>query len=339
LGIKLSPTYSVLTDATTDYPGLHNTSSNPYVLSQYCNGSRTPPEYASGGYNVPPGISDATVPNPIFSLSASATVDEGNNWINMTWGPLTLTGPVTATTLGNYGPSSDSSVINYIPSTATANYNSAPTLDYYGTPRKTNNFVDAGAVEYVGGTVAVGSLTGGPLAFGNTVDTTTSAAQTLTLHNTGTGTLTGIAVTASAQFSRAGGTCSTTLAAGGTCTITIVFQPTVAGAATGTVTVTGNVAITGSPVALSGTGVAATPGATLTPTSWTLTQTRNCPGASPRGSLAEPQPTSRITPSSRSFQPADLLQALSLSRIQPWRQVEPAWYRCSSSHSPHRQQA
>jgi hypothetical protein len=31
-------------------------------------------------------------------------------------------------------------------------------------------------------------------------------------------------------------------------------------------------------VALAGTGVAAVVGATLTPTSWTLTQTRNCPG-------------------------------------------------------------
>jgi hypothetical protein len=275
-GLKLSPTYSVLTDAA-DYAGLHNTASNPTVISQYCNGARTPPEYASGGYQVPPGISDATVPNPIFSLLPSATVDEGNNWVNISWGPLAMTNPATNTTLGNYGPASGSPVINYILSTAPT-YTSAPQLDFYGTPRKTNNAIDAGAVEFVGATIAIGSVTGGPLAFGNVTDSTTSATQTLTLHNTGTGTLTGITITVSASFTNPGGTCTATLAAGATCTITVAFAPTTPGAKTGTVTITANVAVTGSPVALSGTGVAAVTSATLTPASWTISQKRNCPG-------------------------------------------------------------
>jgi hypothetical protein len=275
-GLKLSPTYSVLTDAA-DYAGLHNTASNPTVISQYCNGARTPPEYASGGYQVPPGISDATVPNPIFSLLPSATVDEGNNWVNISWGPLAMTNPATNTTLGNYGPASGSPVINYILSTAPT-YTSAPQLDFYGTPRKTNNAIDAGAVEFVGATIAIGSVTGGPLAFGNVTDSTTSATQTLTLHNTGTGTLTGITITVSASFTNPGGTCTATLAAGATCTITVAFAPTTPGAKTGTVTITANVAVTGSPVALSGTGVAAVTSATLTPASWTISQKRNCLG-------------------------------------------------------------
>jgi hypothetical protein len=38
------------------------------------------------------------------------------------------------------------------------------------------------------------------------------------------------------------------------------------------------VAITGSPVALTGTGVAPVVSATLTPTTWTLSHARNCPG-------------------------------------------------------------
>ena len=54
----------------------------PALVSQYCNGSRTPPEAGGMGYKVPPGISDATVPNPIFNLTPAATVDEGNNWVN-----------------------------------------------------------------------------------------------------------------------------------------------------------------------------------------------------------------------------------------------------------------
>src|SRR4030095_17100018 len=117
---------------------------------------------------VPPGISDATVPNPIFNLTPAATVDEGNNWINISWGPLAMTNPMTNTVLGNYAPAAGSPVINYIPSSTTANFAEAPSLDFFNNPRKTNNAVDAGAVEFAGGpATAAASVTGGPLAFGN----------------------------------------------------------------------------------------------------------------------------------------------------------------------------
>jgi len=106
---------------------------------------------------------------------------------------------------------------------------------------------------------------------------TSSAAQTLTLNNTGGATLSGINVVVTAPFSRTGGSCATTLAAGSNCTINTVFSPTAAGAAAGTVTITGSVAVTGSPVALSGTGVAPAIGAALTPPTWTVATTR-CSG-------------------------------------------------------------
>ncbi len=307
-GVTLAPAYSVLTDvsAASGYSGatLHNTAANPTVVSQYCNGARVPPENGGLGYQVPPGISDATVPNPIFNLTPSATVDEGNNWINISWGPLSLTNPslvlptgTAAPLLGNYGPAAGSPVINYIPSTATANFAAAPSLDFYGTARKTNSAVDAGAVEFVGGgggATATLSVTGGPVAFGNVVTGTTSAATILTLHNTGTAQGTGIAVavattstpTTPNQFARAGGTCGATLNAGATCTITITFSPTATGAKTGSVTITANVAVSGSPVGLTGTGVAPVVAASLTPTSHgfgnatrgcTLTGTTACP--------------------------------------------------------------
>jgi len=38
---------------------------------------------------------------PLFNLTAGATVDEGNTWINIKWGPLALTNPVTGVTLGH----------------------------------------------------------------------------------------------------------------------------------------------------------------------------------------------------------------------------------------------
>jgi len=190
------------------------------------------------GYQVPAGISDATVPNPIFNLTPAATVDEGNNWINISWGPLAETNAVTNTTLGNYAPAAGSPVINYIPSTATANFTKAPTLDFFNNPRKANGAVDAGAVEFAGGPAtaapAVASVTGGPLAFGNVAVGATSGSRQLVLHNTGTAPLTGITLvfastgTAAPRFSRpagaAGGTCGATLTpAAGTCTMNVVF--------------------------------------------------------------------------------------------------------------------
>jgi hypothetical protein len=145
-GLTLTPTYSMITDAA-DYPSLNNSGANPDFDSQYCNGSRIPPENGGTRFQVPPAISDANVPNPVFSLTPAATVDEGNNWINLSWGPLALTNPVTNTILGNYAEAAGSPVINYIPSTATT-YAAAPPTDFFGTLRKTNLAVDAGAVEF-----------------------------------------------------------------------------------------------------------------------------------------------------------------------------------------------
>ncbi len=288
-GMTLAPAYSSLT-ITTGYAST-NTGANPSLVSQYCNGSRVPPEATCQsptgqavpcGYNVPPGISDATVPNPLFNLTPAATVDEGNNWINISWGPLSTVNPVTNVVLGNYAPNTGSPIVNFIPPSSPT-YAPAPSTDFFGNPRKTagTGNVDIGAVELQGGgtPVAALSVTGGPLAFGSVLTGTTSAARTLTLHNTGTATATGITVVVTAPFSRpagaAGGTCGATLAPGGaTCTINIVFSPTVVGAFTGSATITANVTVSGSPVLLSGTGVAPTLAAALTPATWSPSATR-----------------------------------------------------------------
>jgi hypothetical protein len=268
--VTLNPTYSVLTQ-TTDYTGAGNTASVPSVVSQYCNGSRIPPEFGGSGFQVPPGISDATVPNPVFNLTPAATVDEGNNWINLSWGPLALVNPATNVILGNYSPVAGSSVINRIPSTATANYAAAPSVDFFGNPRKTNSAVDAGAVEFVATGAAAVSVAPTSLALPNTIvgtTSTSSATYQVTVSNAGGVAFTGLTATFTGPFSRGtGDSCGTTLAGGASCTIRVVFSPTTPGAATGTLAITGSVTVTGSPVSLSGTGVAATIAATLTPTS------------------------------------------------------------------------
>ena len=289
--VTLAPTYSILT-STSGYPAT-NFSSNPAFVSQYCDGARTPPEYLASGFAVPPGIADATVPNPIFNFTPVATVDEGNNWINLRWGPLSLLNPVTssATTnvvLGNYSLAASSPAINAIPTSAPT-FAVTPSTDFFGNARPdaaNPTHFDVGAVEVAPPAVAVANVTPTPtLAFGNVVVGTTPTLD-LTVHNTGNALLTGITVTGlpTPGFSRpagaAGGTCGTTLAGPGTCTITVQFAPTATTTYGGTVTITASVAVAGSPVTLSGTGVARRVGVTFTPAAHSFgTVTRNCPGS------------------------------------------------------------
>jgi hypothetical protein len=157
-GFTLSPQYSVLTNIT-GYPAHNIAPSALGLVSQYCNGSRMPPEFASGGYQVPPGTNEGTVPVPVFSLLPGATVDEGNNWVNMKWGPLAMTSPMSPNgeSLGNYSPALGSPAIDAIPVAQPH-----PSTDFFGNPRPSpsnHTAFDAGAVELQGPAVPVPTLT------------------------------------------------------------------------------------------------------------------------------------------------------------------------------------
>jgi hypothetical protein len=102
------------------------------------------------------------------------------------------------------------------------------------------------------------------LAFGNQNVNTTSAAQTVTLTNGGTGALTITSITTSTQYAQTN-TCGTSVAAGGNCTITVTFTPTATGSQPGTITVTDDA--TGSLQTVSLTGTGAAPIVNLSPTS------------------------------------------------------------------------
>ena len=270
---KLTPIYSFLDDPA-DYAGQNNGTTAPTFVTQYCNGSRVPPECTTGdgcggpsGYGVPPGIADATTPNPVFTLTPSATVDEGNNWINVSWGPMALsndsvTGGVNGNygggnPFGNYAQPSTSAGVDFIPTNAT----NLPTTtfpdlskDFFSNPRPYNNGTtfDVGAVQYqgTGGTGGGGGGGGGTstftvspstLTFGTEPAGGTSAAMTVTVTNTGTTALAGgtftIGTGTPEPFARAtilqggAGSCGTTLAIGAACTYNVVFHP-----ATGTTT-------------------------------------------------------------------------------------------------------
>ncbi len=100
------------------YPGA---SVNPSFTRQYCNGSRVPPEIApllctsnanapgciqpgtvGVGMTVPVGAPDNNPFYAAFTLNPTATVDEGNNWINMYYGPLSSVNSVTARGAAGY---------------------------------------------------------------------------------------------------------------------------------------------------------------------------------------------------------------------------------------------
>jgi hypothetical protein len=295
-GLTLAPSYSVITTITDGYNavGLHNSASNPALASQYCDGSRTPPEFGASGWAVPPGIADATVPNPVFNLTPVATVDEGNNWINLRWGPLSLTNPTVVGSDGNYGGGAP--LGNYILATGSPAINTgtasvgtgfntvaAPSTDIFGTPRPQAGAFDVGAYEYPLTTVAGSSVIASPnpLVFGNWAAGTTSAPLNLTVTNNGSvalalGTFTfgggapqPFARVITGTFPTGAPNCGTTLAVGASCTVKVTFAPATATTFSRTLTV----AYTGATVTvtLTGTGVAARAPVALSPNPLTIT--------------------------------------------------------------------
>jgi hypothetical protein len=97
------------------------------------------------------------------------------------------------------------------------------------------------------------------IAFGNDA-IGTSTSQALIITNSGTATLavTQINETGSAAFSTSGFTLPLNVAAGQHTTVTVAFLPTVAGAASGNISIVSNAPTSPSAVTLSGTGLAAT---------------------------------------------------------------------------------
>ncbi len=134
---------------------------------------------------------------------------------------------------------------------------------------------DQGAAYVFGsasGTITV-TLTPTLLSFGNQAVSTSSAAKTVTLSNTGTATLdiSSIAITLGNNFAIPSNTCVATLDAGQACEVNVTFTPTELGAATGTLSFTDNAAGSPQAVSLSGTGVAQ---ATLTPATYNFPETK-----------------------------------------------------------------
>ncbi|MGC2638503.1 MAG: choice-of-anchor D domain-containing protein [Acidobacteriaceae bacterium] len=99
-------------------------------------------------------------------------------------------------------------------------------------------------------------LSGTTLSFGSVTEGTSSAAQSVTLTNSGTAALSITSIAASGNFSESNA-CGSSLAIGANCQISITFVPASAAPLTGTLTITDNAPSSPQTVSLSGTGVAA----------------------------------------------------------------------------------
>lgn len=117
------------------------------------------------------------------------------------------------------------------------------------------------------------TLTPNSLTFGPQTVGTTSAAQTVTVKNNGTGGLTFNSIAASGDYAVTNaGTCSVEggLPSGGTCTVLVTFTPTTTGTRAGVLTITDSAANSPQTATLTGTGTGAAVTITLTPPSLTF---------------------------------------------------------------------
>ena len=115
------------------------------------------------------------------------------------------------------------------------------------------NAASASIPLYATSVAALSSVSASSLTFSSTVATTTSAAQVVTLNNTGVGPLAVGTPTATGNFTVAN-SCPASLAQSATCNISVTFAPLTAGTLTGTLSIP-NAAGT-STVSLTGTAVA-----------------------------------------------------------------------------------
>jgi hypothetical protein len=218
---------------------------------------------------------------PIVSLSDT----------NLTFGPQNVgtTSPAQGVTLSNAGsapleitgivPTGDFAQTNTCPSTlaigaiCTINVTFTPTAagNRYGNVTIADNAGNSPQTLILEGSGLAAPavvLSASTLSFGSQAVNTTSAAQTVTVTNSGTATLNLGTITATGPFTQTN-TCNSPVAAGGNCTISVTFTPTTTGSAVGSITLTDNAGNSPQTITLSGNGVPS-PSVTLTPLSLTF---------------------------------------------------------------------
>ncbi len=185
--------------------------------------------------------------------------NSGSANLTFATGAVTISG----TNSADFAVSSDAcSGSTVIPSnTCSVSVTFTPSL--VGTETATLNFADnaAGSPQTVsltgtGASAAVGSLSPASLTFGAQLIGTTSAAQTVTLSNSGSGALGSISISTDNSAFAETNNCPSSLATGGSCTISVTFTPSFAGTDTGNLLISDDALGSPQSVSLTGSGIA-----------------------------------------------------------------------------------
>ncbi|HET7037001.1 MAG TPA: N,N-dimethylformamidase beta subunit family domain-containing protein, partial [Thermomicrobiaceae bacterium] len=230
----------------------------------------------SASYSAPVGAGSAPLPIPVVSLSP-ASLTFADQVLNSTSAAQTVTltnsgaAPLTISSIGVTGsnPGDFAQTTNCGSSLAAGascsiNVTFTPTAAGSRTARLTLVDNAGGSPQSVAlagsGTAATLSLSAPSLAFGTQPNGTPSAAQTVTVTNSGAAALTisslGFSGADPGDFAQTT-TCPlspSTLGAGASCRISVTFVPTAAGSRSATLTLTDNAADSPQSVALSGSG-------------------------------------------------------------------------------------
>jgi hypothetical protein len=257
--LRLNPRYSVLTANIAGYTGVGNRFTDPKLVTQYCNGARALP-----GVQFEPGVAFL----PPFQLAAAAALNEGGNFVDLTFGPLSLNNPGTpAIVNGNY----------HLLDTTSSAYNTALNLgatdhDFDGQSRPQDVVTDIGADELVTvslspSVVDFGALQNGIVSAPRTVTVTNLGATALLLNALNAVTLGG-ANAANFSLIAVGTTCTNglSIAPGASCVINVSFRPVNAGARIASL----NVNDARGTQSATLTGIAVAPAASVAPASLTF---------------------------------------------------------------------
>ncbi len=181
------------------------------------------------------GLSPLSTNNPITTTFAPTSGNVSDDMLTALATAMVNTGVAHSSLLAN------ASAVGF--TAPTANFGTALATAFKGTPSGGGSTTPVYAL----------SLSPSSLTFTSQNVGTSSAAQTASLSNTGSGVLNISSIVATGDFAK-NTTCGTTLAAGASCTISVTFTPTASGGRSGVVTITSNAANGSATLNLSGTG-------------------------------------------------------------------------------------
>ncbi|MGC2248054.1 MAG: choice-of-anchor D domain-containing protein [Terriglobales bacterium] len=261
------------------------------------------------GWGSPNGaalINALTVPaGPSFSLTANPTsvsVQQGSQATSAITvvpsdgfsGSVTLSAsglPSGVTAAFNPNPTSTTSTLTFTASGTAATGTTTVTVSGTSGSLSAQTTISLTVTQAAGQPVVTLSPTS--LTFSKEAVGGTSPAKTITLSNTGTGTLNISSIVPSGDFAISSNTCGSTVAASKSCKIKVTFTPTQLGTRTGAITITDNAGGSPQSVPLTGTGSVQ---ATLTPASAKFAKTAvGATSAAKTFTLANKQKTASLT--------------------------------------------